>query len=69
MHVLIPKENQTLNGLRRALKITNMDAIRKNIRNAGNCDKVRLYLPKFKIESTHDLVQPLQKVRSVAHSS
>ena len=63
MHVIIPKQTFGLARVLKALKYTTMDGIRKNIKWPGNCEKVKLHLPKFRIESTLDLVQPLLQVR------
>ena len=44
-----------------------LDSIRRNLIQPPPglcCEKVRLHLPKFKIESTLDLVEPLKQVKS-----
>ena len=64
MHVIIPKQTFGLARVLKALRYTTMDDLRKNIKKPSLCEEVVLHLPKFKIESTLDLAQPLMQVRS-----
>ena len=66
MHVYIPKGKDGIHGLLHTLKNTSMHQIQGNIQEPGNCQKVRLSLPKFKIQSELNLVEPLKQV---THSS
>ena len=65
MQVFIPKETSGLATLLRNLKSIGVNEIKEDLKRPGNCEKVRLHLPKFKIESTMNLAQPLQNVSSV----
>ena len=65
MHVIIPKHTFGLKRTLKGLRNMTMDRIRGSLRKPGLCETVKLHLPKFKIESTLDLVQPLQQVSSI----
>lgn len=62
MQVIIPDGNQGLSALLNGLKGIKVDDIRKNLKEPDPCEKVKLHLPKFKIDSKHDLVEPLKEV-------
>ena len=62
MQIIIPAQGSTVLGVLRKLKDVNMDTIRKNLKAPGVCEKVKLHLPKFTIESSHGLVRPIQNV-------
>ena len=51
-----------LRRLAQAMKNLTMETIRANLKKPGGCEETRLFLPKFTIESTLDLVKPLRKV-------
>ena len=61
MQVIIPNPGRTLKGLLRALKSTSVEFLRKNMKEPGDCDKVHLYLPKFKIEATFPVGERLRQ--------
>ena len=56
MHIIIPKNIDGLEGLLQALQSTKLDDISISLRSWYD---VTLRLPKFKIESTLSLVEPL----------
>ena len=64
MHVYIPKAKDGLDELLQALKSTSMQQIRSNLVKPGNCEKVDLSIPKFKIQTELKLVEPLKKVKT-----
>lgn len=65
MQVIIPKH---VFGLRRAIRVLEymtMDSIWKNLREPGLCcERVKLYLPKFKITSDLNFVKSFKEVSS-----
>lgn len=64
MHVIIPEQGQTLDQLLLALRNLTVDNIHRILKKSGLCcEQVKLYLPKLKIQSTLDFVEPLKKVR------
>ena len=65
MRVYVPKEKDGLDTFLQALKNKSVDHLRGQIKRPGNCEKLRLSLPKFKIQSDLDLVEPLKKVKSL----
>ena len=69
MQVFIPNRKDGLDTLIRGLNSTTLGELKKDIITPGNCEEVRLSLPKFKIESTLNLVQPLQQVSSMTNIS
>ena len=60
MHIIIPKNIDGLEGLLEALQSIKLDDINKLLQKRWR--DVTLRLPKFKIESTLSLVEPLQRV-------
>ena len=62
MYVYVPKIITGLENFLQALKGKSMEQIREKIRAPENCEKVRLSLPKFKIQSDPKLMQPLKEV-------
>ena len=66
MHVYVPKGIDGLDDLLQALKNASVDQIRQKIRPCGNCETVRLSLPKFTIQSDLKLMEPLKQVKSTA---
>ena len=65
LHVYVPRESNGLDSFLQALKNTSIDQIWGQIRKPGNCEKVHLSLPKFKIESEVRLFKPLKQVTSM----
>ena len=63
MQVIIPKQIFGLWRIIRALKYTTMDEMLKHVRKPGICEATKIYLPKFKIQSTLGLFNPLGQVR------
>ena len=63
MQVFIPTEIEGLEGLLQAMRTTQLNKILSKIRETGPCDSLSLHLPKFKIESTFNLAEPLKQVR------
>ena len=64
MQVYIPRETDGLDAFIHELKNVSMEDIRRNITTPGNCEEVHLRLPKFKIESSFNLVEPLRDVNT-----
>ena len=64
MQVFIPTALNGLGTILEQMNATTNDNIRMSLRAPGSCEKVRLHLPKFQIQSSHDLAEPLLKVRS-----
>ena len=62
MCIYLPKQMDGLEGFLDALQNATIAQIWSKIRQSENCEKVRLALPKFKIESEFLLVEPLRKV-------
>ena len=63
LQVFIPNDIDGLEDFLRALQSTELNEILRKIRKTDHCDSVDLRLPKFKIESTLNLVGPLKQVR------
>lgn len=55
MHILVPQAEQTLHNMLQDMTNLNLDTLRSNIIRSGNCNKASVYLPRFSIESTHEL--------------
>lgn len=69
MYVYVPEEIDGLDRLQRGLRHTSMDDIRGKIQQTSYCHQVALRMPKFKIESTLNLEEPLKQVsRHIAKS-
>ena len=68
MHVFIPNDIEGLESFLQALKNTNLSEIQSKIRETDTCNSFNLRLPKFKIESTLNLVDPLKQVSFVNSS-
>ena len=63
MHIIVPKKIEELERLLEDLQRTKLDDICKLVRNSRYY--VALHLPKFKIESTLNLVEPLKQVTAL----
>ena len=63
MLIYVPKAKDGLKDFLLALKNTSMEQIRAQIQKPGNCEKLQLSLPKFRIQSELKLVEPLKKVK------
>jgi serpin B len=55
MLVLLPNENDALSALEESLSIENLDLWREQL----TTQEVEVFMPKFKLETTYDLVTPL----------
>lgn len=60
--IILPKENQNIDSVINKMKYRDIDTVVSNIDRESSKAEVNLTLPKFKIESTTNLVEPLQKV-------
>ena len=63
MHVIIRNEIEGLEDLLQDLRNITIGGIRSKIQRPGHCDTLSVRLPKFKIESTLNLAEPLKRVK------
>lgn len=63
MQVFIPFGTRGLEAFLQDFQNTTMAEIQSKICQIGRCEELQFGLPKFKIESTLKLEEPLQKVR------
>ena len=61
MVVLLPRAVEGLAGLEKQLSIQNLTGWLAKL-DAGDAEEIRLYLPKFKLETGYDLVAPCMKM-------
>ena len=62
MLIILPKIGTTLDAVEKNVGKFLRNLHEKNQTSNINRSKVKVYIPKFKLESTLDLVKPLQKV-------